>query len=132
MDAQFSQALFWVWVVEIAVSGANYFFLMNRVYQPKYGDLRAHQIGMATRMVYICVFAYFLDRFGGLNTISEYLLAGLLWVLLVLAFEWVGSLLLRRPIKEILVGWHVENGYMWPYVLLTYLLSPLVVGVIFI
>jgi hypothetical protein len=34
-------------------------------------------------------------------------------------FEWGGSLLLRRPVDEILVGWHVTEGYMWPYVLLT-------------
>jgi hypothetical protein len=26
------------------------------------------------------------------------------------------------------VGWHVEQGYLWSYVLLTHLLAPLVVG----
>ena len=72
-----------------------------------------------------------LDHFAHLDQVGEYLLAGAYWTLMVLAFEWVGSLLIRRPIKEILVGWHVERGYMWPYVLLTYLLSPLVVGVLF-
>jgi hypothetical protein len=35
-----------------------------------------------------------------------------------------------QPVHEILEGWHVERGYMWPYVLLTYLLSPLVVGLL--
>ena len=39
MKSTFSQALFWVWVMEIAVSGFNYFYLMNRVYQPKFGLL---------------------------------------------------------------------------------------------
>ena len=46
----------------------------------------------------------------------------------MLAFEWGGSLLIRRPVHEILIGWHIEHGYMWPYVLLTYLLSPLIIG----
>jgi hypothetical protein len=50
---------------------------------------------------------------------------------MVLAFEWIGSFLIRRPVTEILMGWHVERGYMWPFVLLTYLLSPLIVGVLF-
>jgi hypothetical protein len=57
--------------------------------------------------------------------------AGLYWLVLVLAFEWVGSLILRRPVKEILIGWHIEKGWMWPYVLLTYFLSPLAVGLVF-
>jgi len=70
------------------------------------------------------------DYFAKLDHVGEYLLAGVYWTLMVLAFEWVGSLLIRRPVKEILVGWHIERGYMWPYVLLTYLLSPLLVGLV--
>jgi hypothetical protein len=130
MDSRLSQALFWIWVLEIAVSGFNYAVLMNRIYQPRFGELKAHQIGMTTRMVYILVFAYFLDDFARLTTPAGFLLAGLCWLMLILAFEWVGSFILRRPVKEILIGWHIEKGWMWPYVLLTYLLSPLVVGLI--
>jgi len=36
---------------------------------------------------------------------------------------------MQRPVSEILVGWNIFKGYMWPYVLLTYLLSSLIVGV---
>ncbi|MCZ7629674.1 MAG: hypothetical protein M5U19_11750 [Microthrixaceae bacterium] len=85
---------------------------------------------MTTRIVYIFGFAWVLDRSAHLDQVGELLLAGLYWTLMVLAFEWVGSLLIRRPVKEILVGWHIEDGFMWPYVLLTYLLSPLVVGAV--
>jgi hypothetical protein len=131
MKSTFSQALFWVWVMEIAVSGFNYFYLMNRVYQPKYGELIAHQIGMSVRIVYILGFAAALIHFAKIDTFANFLLAGLLWMSLVLAFEWIGSLLMLRPVSEILIGWHIENGYMWPYVLLAYLLSPLLVGSIF-
>ena len=121
---------FRVWFVEIALSGFNYFILMNRVYEPRVGELRAHRIGMTTRIVYIFAFAYVLVRVANLDSVPEYLLAGTYWVLMVLAFEWIGSFILRRPVREILEGWHVENGYVWPYVLLTYFLSPLIVGVL--
>lgn len=121
---------FRVWLIELAVSAVNYFVLMNRVYAPRVGALRAHQIGMATRIVYIFPFAYCLVRFAHVDRVSEYLLAGTYWLLLILAFEWIGSLILRRPVHEILEGWHVENGYVWPYVLLAYVLSPLVVGLL--
>jgi hypothetical protein len=55
---------------------------------------------------------------------------GLLWLGLTLLFEWGGSLPMGRPVEEILIGWNILAGYMWPYVLLTYLLSPLLVGTI--
>jgi len=31
-------------------------------------------------------------------------------------------------VEEILVGWNIWEGYIWPYVLLAYLSSNLIVG----
>ena len=39
---------FRVWLMEILISGFNYFVLMNLVYEPGWGELAAHQIGMST------------------------------------------------------------------------------------
>ena len=120
---------FRAWLLELPLAALNFFVLMNRVYQPRVGELRAHQIGMTTRILYLFVFAYFILYFAKRYTTLDLLYAGTFWLLLVLAFEWGGSvLIMRRPIHEILVGWHLNKGYMWPYVLLTYLLSPLIVG----
>jgi hypothetical protein len=47
---------------------------------------------------------------------------------MTLVFEWGGSLAMGRPVEEILIGWNIFVGYMWPYVLLAYLLAPLIVG----
>ncbi len=130
MNTYLLMITFRVWFFEIALSGFNYFVLMNRVYEPRVGELRAHRIGMTTRIVYILPFAYVLVAAADLDSVPEYLLAGTYWLLMVLAFEWIGSFIIRRPVHEILEGWHVEDGYMWPYVLLAYFLSPLIVGVL--
>jgi len=130
VNAHLLMITFRVWFFELALSAFNYFVLMNLVYAPRVGALRAHRIGMTTRIVYIFPFAYALVLFAHIDSVPEFLLAGTYWVLMVLAFEWIGSFILRRPVHEILEGWHVENGYMWPYVLLAYFLSPLVVGVL--
>ena len=130
MNTYLLMITFRVWFCEIALSGMNYFVLMKRVYEPRVGELRAHRIGMTTRIVYIFPFAYVLVAAANLDSVAEYLQAGAYWLLMVLAFEWIGSFLMRRPVHEILEGWHVENGYMWPYVLLAYLSSPLIVGVL--
>jgi hypothetical protein len=119
-----------VWLMEILVSGFNFFVLMNLVYEPAWGSLVAHQIGMSTRIVYIFIFAYLLLRYVKKYDTKDLIYVGLLWLGLSLVFEWLGSLALGRPLNEILVGWNVLAGYMWPLVLLTYLLSNLIVGLL--
>jgi len=118
-----------VWLMEILVSGFNFFVLMNLIYEPRWGGLAAHQIGMSTRIVYIFIFAYFLLRFVKNYDDKDLIHVGILWLGLTLVFEWGGSLAIGRPVEEILVGWNIFAGYMWPYVLLTYLLSSLAIGV---
>jgi hypothetical protein len=36
---------------------------MNLIYEPAFGELTAHEIGMTTRIVYISVLAYLLQRY---------------------------------------------------------------------
>jgi ABC-type antimicrobial peptide transport system permease subunit len=119
-----------VWLMEILVSGFNFFVLMNLVYEPRWGVLVAHQIGMSSRIVYISIFAYLLLRYVKKYQTKDLAHVGLLWLGLTLVFEWGGSFAIGRPVDEILIGWNIFAGYLWPYVLLTYLLSPLIVGTI--
>ena len=124
---------FRVWVIELAVSAVNYFILMRKVYEPRYGKLRAHQTGMSTRIVYIFVFAYFILFFAKRYTTFDAFYAGVFWLRRsILAFEWIGSFILRRPVREILEGWNINKGFMWPDALaLLTLPSPLMVGLVF-
>lgn len=120
-----------VWLTEILVSGVNYFLLMKLVYEPLVGELTAHEIGMSTRIVYIFGFAYLLQRYNPQHETKDLVHAGFLWLALTLLFEWGGSLLiLRRPVDEILQGWRVWEGYMWPYVLATYFSANVIVGLV--
>ncbi|HEV2138535.1 MAG TPA: hypothetical protein VGR53_06805 [Nitrososphaerales archaeon] len=49
---------------------------------------------------------------------------------LELLFEWGGSFAIGRPLPEILIGWNVPAGYMWPFILLAYTFSNLIVGIV--
>jgi hypothetical protein len=120
-----------VWLIETLFSIFNFFVLMNLVYEPAWGELVAHQIGMSTRIVVIAILAYLLLRYVRDYETRDLVHVGLLWVGLELLFEWGGSLLVGRSVEEILIGWNIFAGYIWPYVLLTYLLSNLVIGVAF-
>ncbi len=118
------------WFLEIGLSAINFFILINLVYEPRWGDLIAHQIGMSTRTIYILILAYFLLRSVKQYNTKDLLILGVFWMGTWLVFEWGGSLMVRRPVSEILVGWNIFKGYMWPYVLLTYLLSNFIVGTV--
>jgi hypothetical protein len=120
--------VFRAWLLELPLAWINYYVLVLRVYELRVGEVRAHQIGMATRIGWVLVYAYALLRFANSYSVLDLAYAGLFWMGLWLVFEWGGSALMRRPVAEVLVGWHVERGYMWPYVLVTYLLSPLLIG----
>jgi hypothetical protein len=129
MNIPFLKVAVRVWLTEVLISGFNFFVLMNLLYEPMWGELRAHQIGMSARIVYIFGLAYLLLRYNKTYATRDVFHAGVLWLGLTLAFEWGGSvLILRRPVDGILVGWHVQDGYMWPYVLLAYLLAIPIVG----
>lgn len=119
-----------VWLMEILVAGANYFLLMHLVWEPAYGDLAAHRIGMATRMVCILLFAWGLVRHAPGATRRQLRAVGVMWLAMTLVFEWGGSFMIGRPATETIVGWHVERGYMWPYVLLVYLTAPSVAAAV--
>ena len=60
MSTYLAELTFRIWAIELAVSGVNYFVVMKRIYEPRVGELHAHQIGMSTRIVYRFVFAYIL------------------------------------------------------------------------
>lgn len=115
--------------MQILVAGFNFFILMNLIYQPLWGEIIAHQIGMSTRIIINFFFAYFLLLYADKYNTKDLIIVGALWLFLTLIFEWGGSLALGRPVTEILMGWNIFAGYMWPYVLLSYLLAPLIVGI---
>ena len=129
LNRPFLLVAFRVWLTEIVISGVNYFFLIKLAYEPRFGELTAHEIGMTTRIVYIFLLAYLLQRYNPAHTSRDLIHVGVLWLILTLLFEWGGSLLIqRRTVSDILIGWRVWEGYMWPYVLLAYLVSNPLVG----
>lgn len=67
-------------------TGFNFFIMMNLIYQPLWGELIAHQIGMITRIIINFIFAYLLLIHAEYNT-EDLILVGVLWLVLTLIFE---------------------------------------------
>jgi hypothetical protein len=119
-----------VWLAETLLAARNSFVLMEHVYRPRWGGLVAYQIGMATRIAVIFLLADVLFRAATAHTARDLVAVGVLWLDLEEIFEWGVSLALGRSVREILVGRHIGRGSLWPFVLLSYVGAPLVVGVV--
>jgi hypothetical protein len=129
MNRPFLAVAFRVWLTEIVLSGVNYFLLMGLVLEPLLGELHSHQIGMTVRIAYIFSLSYLFLRSNPSFTRRDLIHAGVLWLGSALAFEWLGSTLVqRRSVDDILIGWRIWEGYMWPYVLLAYFSANYIVG----
>jgi hypothetical protein len=118
----------WFWFLDVGLSFFNFSVLMNQIYEPRWGGLAAHQIGLSTRIVYVFILAFLIVR--GIKEYSkrDLIIMGLFWMVSWLVIEWPGSLLMGRPVSDIVVGWNIAKGYMWPYVLVVYLTSSLIIG----
>jgi len=84
--------------MEILVAGFNFFVLMNSIYEPLFGNLVAHQIGMSTRILVIFSFSYILLRRVKEYKIIDLIHVGIMRLGLTLLFEWGGSFAMGRPV----------------------------------
>jgi len=83
---------------------------------------------MSTRIIVIFILAYLLLRYVKNYNTKDLIFIGFVWLGLEEIFEWGGSIIIGRSVDEILIGWNVFAGYMWPYVMLVYLFANLIVG----
>ena len=129
LNRPFLAIAFRVWLTEIVISGLNFFILIGLIWDPLFGELTSHQIGMTTRIAYIFGLSYLFLRSNPSYTKRDLVHAGMLWLSCTLAFEWLGSTLIQgRSVDDILTGWHVWEGYMWPCVLVAYTSANYIVG----
>ena len=119
---------FRVCLLEVPLAAVNTFVLTDRVYAPRVGALHAHQLAMTTRIAWILLLglavSHYARELGPVSLVDM----GLLWATFWLVLEWTGSLLVHQPMHQILLSRHLEQGYMWPYVLLAYVVSPSLAG----
>lgn len=90
--------------------------------------LLSHQIRILLRIGIAFCMAGMMLSVVKRYTAKDLWLAGLLWLALVLVFEWGGSLMIGRTVEDILIGWNIFQGYFWPYFLIAVFISPFVMG----
>lgn len=117
-----SVAVWFALMMLAIVNGAGREILMT----PFMGPQAGHVLSTITLCVLILLTAWISIRWIGPAGVRDAVLIGLTWVVLTLAFEFVGGhFLFGAPWKELLADYNLFAGRIWPLVPLTTLLSPI-------
>lgn len=99
--------------------------LRQATYARRMPELRAHQVSTAIAAVIFGVYIGFVIRAWPPVSTQQALQVGLLWLALTIAFEFfMGLVLARRPLNEVLREYDVTSGRIWALLLLWITLSP--------
>jgi len=117
----------WLFFTVLAITSG---FLREKIYKPRTGELRAHQLGSIFLFIVIFLVTYVFLKFSNLDPSStELALLGLMWLILTLVFEFgFGHFVNRRPFADLLADYTIPNGRIRVFVLIALAIAPWVMG----
>jgi len=99
--------------------------LRQATYGRRMPELRAHQLSTVIATAIFAVYIWYVIRTWPPVSTQQALLVGLLWLALTIAFEFfMGLVLARRPLNEVLRDYDVTRGRLWVLLLLWITLAP--------
>ena len=91
---------------------------------------RGHWVVLAPQIVLIFAISYGLLKIFPLKTSAYWLDMGIYWLILTLAFEFIGVLVFEKGTLALLFeGWKIWKGNIWVLVLLSCLLAPYILSI---
>jgi hypothetical protein len=94
---------------------------------PIIGEFRSNQIGVFTGSAIILVIAYVTHRFIEARRTPEFLMVGIIWLVLTVAFEILfGRFVMGLSWERILADYNIAKGGLMPLGLVVMLLSPMI------
>lgn len=113
------------WVVLTLLRVAVHFSLANGL---KIRRANGHWIYLVPQILLILVYSYLLVVMFSTFTANSFLTLGVIWLGLVLCFEFVGVLVFqKKSLNELFEGWKIWKGHIWTLVLLSHLAVPYIV-----
>ena len=117
-------AAVWLVIMVLAIfNGAT----RTAVITPRLGEHAGHVISTIVLCALILLIAWLTVGWIALPDERSAVVAGVTWLALTLAFEFlVGHYVFHTPWEKLLADYNVLRGRIWPLVLLTTLLAPLI------
>jgi hypothetical protein len=96
---------------------------------PLYGDTAGRAVSTAALCLAILAVCWFSIHWIGPVTRSDAIQVGAVWLVLTLAFEFLGGhYLFGDPWEQLLADYNLAAGRLWVFVLVTTFLAPLLVA----
>ena len=112
----------WFPLVLIAIVNGTF---RQIAFQQALGELHAHQLSTAIGIVLFGVYIYWYVRRSKLQSMSEAVQIGILWMLLTIAFEFgLGRIVLGRDWSVLLHDYNLIEGRVWVIVLIWVAVAP--------
>lgn len=122
----FKWFLFWI---GIAILEMAHGIIRARFIAPKIGDLRSRQIGVASGSILILAYTWIVFPWLSLNTASDAIQVGGLWLLCMLLFEFtVGHFVFHFSWKWLLNDFNLFKGRLLIIGMLILALAPWISG----
>jgi hypothetical protein len=116
---------FLAWFPMLALAVANG-TLRQATFAKIMPELRAHQLSTLIGALVIGAFIWFVIRVWPPASNREALIVGVMWLALTVAFEFfMGLVLAKRPLAQVLADYNVLAGRVWPFFLIWLALAPL-------
>jgi hypothetical protein len=110
------------WVILTLLRVAVHLLLANGL---KIHLANGHWIYLVPQIILILVYSYVLIVVFTGFTANSFLALGVIWLVLVLCFEFVGVLAIQKKnLNELFEGWKIWKGHIWTLVLLSHLVVP--------
>lgn len=93
-------------------------------YKKRLGELRAHQISTITFIIFLGIYIAFIVKQFPPASGREAWQAGLLWLLLTLAFEFGFGLMRGNTVKKLLADYNIFKGRLWILIPLWLFIAP--------
>ena len=116
--------LSWIPMVFIAIGNG---MIRTSVYQKYTGELIAHQISTFTAIILFGIYIWFVIPFLKLQFASQAIEAGLIWLGLTAAFEFVfGHFVVGHPWSKLIADYKIWQGRLWILVLIWITIAPFI------
>ena len=116
--------LFWLPMIILAFANAT---LRELVFIKHFSESAAHQLSTLSLIIFCAIYTWFiLPSLNIQNTVQAFL-AGLIWVILTIAFEFALGRLTNKSWEFLLADYNLLAGRIWPIFLLVLFFLPFIV-----
>jgi hypothetical protein len=116
--------LAWFPMIFIAIINAS---IREFTYAKYLSELRAHQVSTVTGILLFGLYIWLLTNFWHIESTTQALTIGLVWLGLTVAFEFLfGHYVARQPWSKLLADYNLFAGRIWIFVLIWTAIAPFV------